>query len=274
MRFDILDKNIKYKDYAKKTLRFFVYSMLAMVCLFTACSSDDDNTTHAPLTFEQTYYEKPLMMSEPMRRLAFTGGSGDFPLSVSDPNVLDAEIGNGTIVLTAKEKGRTNIVVRDNVDDRSVTIQVKVVDTYLCFQVGNPLPDGKPDYSPGDYLFLVNDSERSVYCFDESFNLKSVDHGYSFSYSKGEHRFYFSLPLAGNMFTYDITTNQWSFLVQVLPRYLGFSWDGLDMQSRATNQKIVSDAGPILLMAVDVATGDKYNFIVRTSIEMPYGILD
>lgn len=255
----------------QKTLGILVYSMLAMACLFTACSSDDDNTTHAPLTFEQTYYEKPLMMSEPIRRIAFTGGSGDFSLSVSDPNVLDAEISYGTVVLTAKEKGRANIVVRDNVDDRSVTIQVKVVDTYLCFQVGNPLPDGKPDYSSGDYLFLVNDSERSIYWFDESFNLKSVDHGYSFSYSKEARRFYFSLPLAGNMFTYEITTNQWSFLLQVLPRDLGVSWDGLDMQSRAT--EIVSDAGPILLMAVDVATGDKYNFIVR-SIEMPYGILD
>lgn len=257
-----------------KTLRFFVYSMLAMVCLFTACSSDDDNTTHAPLTFEQMYYEKPLMMSEPMRRIAFTGGSGDFSLLVSDPNVLDAEIGNGTIVLTAKEKGRTNIVVRDNVDDRSVTIQVKVVDTYLCFQVGNPLPEGKPDYSSGDYLFLVNDSERSIYWFDESFNLKSVDHGYSFSYSKEEHRFYFSLPLAGNMFTYDITSTESTFLVQVLPRYLGFSWDGLDVQSRATNREITSEAVPILLKAVDLATGDECKFIVRASIEMPYGILD
>lgn len=27
----------------RKTLRFLVYSMLAMVCLFTACSDDDDN---------------------------------------------------------------------------------------------------------------------------------------------------------------------------------------------------------------------------------------
>ena len=27
----------------QKTLRFLVYSMLAMVCLFTACSDDDDN---------------------------------------------------------------------------------------------------------------------------------------------------------------------------------------------------------------------------------------
>ena len=257
----------------QKTLGILVYSMLAMVCLFTACSSDDDNTTHAPLTFEQTYYEKPLMMSEPIRRIAFTGGSGDFSLSVSNPDVLEAKINDDEVILTPKEKGRTNIVVRDNVDDRSVTIQVKVVDTYLCFQVGNPLPDGKPDYSSGDYLFLVNDSERSVYWFDESFNLKSVDHGYSFSYSKETHRFYFSLPLDGNIFTYDITSTESSFLVQVLPRYLGFSWDGLDVQSRATNREIASEAGPILLMAVDVATGDKYNFIVR-SIEMPYGILD
>ena len=259
-----------------KTLRFFVYSMLAMVCLFTACSSDDDNTTHAPLTFEQTYYEKPLIMTEPIRRIAFTGGSGDFSLSVSDPNVLDAEISYGTVVLTAKEKGRTNIVVRDNVDDRSVTIQVKVVDTYLCFQVYNPLPDGKKEDGSREYLFLflVNDSERSVYCFDESFNLKNVDQGYSFSYSKEAHRFYFSLPLAGNMFTYDITSTDSTFLVQVLPRYLGFSWDGLDVQSRATNQEIASEGVLILLKAVDLATGDECKFIVRASIEMPYGILD
>ncbi len=256
-----------------KVTGFILFAFLLSVLV--GCS-DDDNTTHAPLTFEQTYYEKPLMIEESIRRIAFTGGSGDFSLSVSNPDVLEAKISDDEVILTPKEKGRTNIVVRDNVDDRSVTIQVKVVAPYICLQVDNPLSDGKLDDGTREnlFLFLVNDSERSVYCFDESFNLKSVDHGYSFSYSKGEHRFYFSLPLAGNMFTYDITTNQWSFLVQVLPRYLGFSWDGLDMQSRATNQKIVSDAGPILLMAVDVATGDKYNFIVRTSIEMPYGILD
>ena len=235
--------------------------------------SDDDSTTYAPLAFEQTYYEKPLMINESIRRIAFTGGSGDFSLSVSNPDVLEAKISDDEVILTPKEKGRTNIVVRDNVDDRSVTIQVKIVAPYICLRVDSPLPDGKLEDGSREnlFLFLVNDSEKSVYCFDESFNLKSVDHGYSFSYSKEVRRFYFSLPLAGNMFTYEITTNQWSFLLQVLPRDLGVSWDGLDMQSRAT--EIVSAAGPILLMAVDLATGDKYNFIVR-SIEMPYGILD
>lgn len=255
-----------------KTYSFILWTFLLL--MFTACSSDEE-TTHAPLSFERTYYEKPLMINETIRKIPFTGGSGDFSLLVSNEEVLDAEMGNGYVYITPKEKGRTNIEVRDNVDDRNVTLQVKIVAPYICLQVENPLPDGKLEDGTREnlFLFLVNDSERSVYCFDESFNLESVDHGYSFSYLKEAQRFYFSLPLAGNMFTYDITTNQWSFLLQVLPRDLGVSWDGLDFQSRATNQKIVSDAGPILLMAVDLATGDKYYFIVR-SMEMPYGILE
>lgn len=31
----------------QKTLRFLVYSMLAMVCLFTACSDDDEGAVEA-----------------------------------------------------------------------------------------------------------------------------------------------------------------------------------------------------------------------------------
>lgn len=254
-----------------KTYGFILLAFLLSV--FTACSSDDD-TTHAPLSFEQAYYERPLMRNDPMQKIPFTGGSGDFSLSVSNEEVLDAEMRNGYVYITPKEKGRTNIEVRDNADDRSVTIQVKVVAPYLCLDVGNPLPDGKPYYGSGDYLFLVNDGKRSVYWFDESFNLKGTEHGYSFYYVKEASSFYFSLPLAGDVFTYDITGAQPNFLVQWLPRVLGVSWDGLYTQSRATERAIVFDIAPNVVPAVDTATGEKYYFVVNTSIEMPYGILE
>ena len=253
------------------TNSFVLFAFLLSV--FTACSNDDD-TTHASLCFEQAYYEKPLVMSEPMRRIPFTGGSGDFSLSVSNKEVLDAEMANGYVYITPKEKGRTNIEVHDNVDDRSVTIQVKVVAPYICLHVGNPLPDGKPDYGSGDYLFLVNDSKRSVYWFSESFNLNGTEHGYSFYYVKELRAFYFSLPLAGDVFTYDITGAQPNFLVQWLPKVLGISWDGLYTQGRATAREIVSEIVPNVVPAVDTATGEQYYFVVNTSIEMPYGILD
>ena len=254
-----------------KITGFIVWVVLLPI--FVGCS-DDDNSTHAPLSFEQAYYEKPLMINETIRRIPFTGGSGDFSLSVSNKDVLEAEICDGYVYITPKEKGRTNIEVRDNVDDRSVTIQVKVVAPYLCLQVGGPLPDAKPGYGYGDYLFLVNDGKSSVYWFDESFNLKGTEHGHSFYFMKEASRFYFSLPLAGDVFTYDITGAQPNFLVQWRPKVLGVSWDGLYTQSRATDRVIISDVAPYVVPAVDTATGEKYYFVVATSIEMSYGILD
>lgn len=35
----------------QKTLRFLVYSMLTMACLFTACSDDDDLSSVQPITY-------------------------------------------------------------------------------------------------------------------------------------------------------------------------------------------------------------------------------
>lgn len=160
-----------------KTYGFILLAFLLSV--FTACSSDDD-TVHAPLSFEQAYYERPLMRNDPMQKIPFTGGSGDFSLSVSNEEVLYAEMHNGYVYITPKEKGRTNIEVRDNASGESVTLQVKIVDAYIGFSVGSHIPSENPYFLEGDYVFFVNDENRSVYWFDESFNLKGTGSDYFF----------------------------------------------------------------------------------------------
>lgn len=245
-----------------KTYSFVLLAFLLSV--FTACSSDGD-TTHAPLSFEQAYYERPLMRNDPMQKIPFTGGSGDFSLSVSNEEVLYAEMHNGYVYITPKEKGRTNIEVRDNVDDRSVTIQVKVVAPYLCLDVGNPLPDGKPYYGSGDYLFLVNDGKRSVYWFDESFNSKGTGSGYSFFYTEEPVDYYLSLALSGSEFTYSLTGSQ-HLLFSTIPHCLDLSWE---KRTRAIANELPLEA----FQAMDMETGNEYDFVFRNQ-EMPYGILE
>lgn len=250
-----------------KVTVFILWAFLLPVLV--GCS--DDDATYAPLTFGQTYYEKPLLMNEAIRKIAFTGGSGDFSLSVSNSNILDAKISNGAIVLTPKEKGRTNIEVRDNADDRSVTIQVKVVDPYLAFSVHPHVPCENPFYEEGDYLFFVNDENRSVYWFDKSFNLKAKGHDYSFSFVREPTSLYLSLTYSEGVrayVQYEISGDQ-TLLFSDIPTCLGDIWEERLPKSRA-----VANESPLKgMQAVDMETGDEYDFVER-SIEMPYGMLN
>ena len=245
-----------------KTYGFILLAFLLSV--FTACSSDDD-TIHASLSFEQAYYERPLMRNDPMQKIPFTGGSGDFSLSVSNEEVLDAEMHNGYVYITPKEKGRMNIEVRDNASGESVTLQVKIVDAYIGFSVSPHIPSENPYFAEGDYVFFVNDENRSVYWFDESFNLKGTGSGYSFFYTEEPVDYYLSLALSGSEFTYSLTGSQ-HLLFSTIPHCLDLSWE---KRTRAIANELPLEA----FQAMDMETGNEYDFVFRNQ-EMPYGILE
>lgn len=146
-----------------KVVRCFLFVLLSSIIY--SCGNDDN----ASLFFEKEYYERPLSVDS--QEIVFSGGSSNLAVEVSDNNVLEATIGTGNIKIKTKKKGVVYIVVKDGADNTSVTIRVKVVDSYLCMRLGAPIPN-KSVYEKGDCLFLVNNTSRTFYLYDESYNLK------------------------------------------------------------------------------------------------------
>ena len=73
---------------------------------------------------------------ENSQEIVFSGGSDNLSIEVSDDDVLEATISNGKIKIKTKKKGFVFLVVKDNMDNTSVTIRIKVVDRYLT-QIGH-----------------------------------------------------------------------------------------------------------------------------------------
>lgn len=141
---------------------FFVFSIVY------GCSNGTDVSS---LCFEKEYYEKPLL--ENPSEIMFSGGSNNLSVEVSDDNVLEATIGAGKIKIKTKKNGIVYLVVKDKTENTSVTIRVKVVDSYLGLQLGKPIPNYSV-YNEDDRLYLVNNKSKSFYLYDKSFNLKAT----------------------------------------------------------------------------------------------------
>ena len=238
----------------RKLLTFVLLSIIVYGC------SSDDNVISS-LCFEKEYYEKPLLKND-AQEIAYSGGSDNLSIEVSDDDVLDATISNGKIKIKTKKKGFVFLVVKDNMDNTSVTIRIKVVDRYLSLRLANPIPNNSY-YKKGDCLFLVNDENRSFYLYDESCSLKETG---NYTLFMDNSAFSLSLLSAENIFLYDISNSSYSFLWSAIPIYLGFSW---------INEEIVNNsraASPVGMTAVERGTGNVYYFYLDTT-EIPYGIL-
>jgi hypothetical protein len=215
-----------------------------------------------PLSFEKEYYERPL--SEDSQEIVFSGGSSNLSVEVSDNDVLEATIGTGNIKIKTKKKGAVYLVVKDGADNTSVTIRVKVVDSYLSMRLGAPIPNSSV-YDKGDCLFLVNNTSRAFYLYDESYNIKGS--GNYKLFMEGS-KFFLSLSLPEGTRLYDISNSSEMFLFGAILSALDFSWT--DEHNAITNSR---SASPVTMNAVDSVTGDVYYFSVD-STEMPYGILN
>jgi hypothetical protein len=239
-----------------KLVRCFLLVLLSSIIY--SCGSDDN----ASLFFEKEYYERPL--SGESQEIVFSGGSSNLAVEVSDNDVLEATIGTGKIKIKTKKKGVAHLVVKDMADNASVTIRVKVVDGYLSMRLGAPIPSNSA-YKKGDCLFLVNNTSRAFYLYDESYNLKGSG---SYKLFMEDSKFSLSLTLPEGTRLYDISNSSEMFLFGAIPSALDFSWT--DEHEATTNSR---SASPVTMNAVDSVTGDVYYFSVD-SAEMPYGILN
>jgi hypothetical protein len=239
-----------------KVVRCFLFVLLFSIIY--SCSSDDN----ASLCFEKEYYERPL--SGDSQEIVFSGGSSNLAVEVSDNDVLEATIGTGNIKIKTKKKGTVYLVVKDGADNESVTIRVKVVDSYLCMRLGAPIPSSSV-YKKGDCLFLVGNTNRAFYLYDESNNLKTSG---NYKLFIEDSKFFLSLVLPEGTRLYDISNSSELFLFGAIPSALDFSWTD---EHNATT--ISRSASPVTMNAIDSVTGDVYYFSVD-SAEMPYGILN
>ena len=224
--------------------------------------SSCQNDVISSLCFEKEYYEKPLLKND-AQEIAYSGGSDNLSIEVSDDDVLDATISNEKIKIKTKKKGLVYLVVKDNTDNTSITIKVKVVDCYLSLRLGSPISNNSY-YKKGDCLFLVNDENRSFYLYDESCSLKETG---NYKLFRDNSAFFLSLSFAENIFLYDISNSSYSFLWGAIPNYLDFSW---------TNGEVVNNsraATPVGMTAVDIDFGNVYYFYLDAT-EIPYGILN
>jgi hypothetical protein len=240
--------------YNMKVIKCFLALLLSSVIF--GCSND--NNVIAPLCFEKEYFEKPLLKNS--QEIAFSGGSSDLSIEVSDTDILDAAISSGKIEITTKSKGTVYLVVKDKIENTSVTLRVKVVDSYLSMRLGSPIPTNSA-YEKGDCLFLVNNTSRAFYLYDEFYNLKGTG---SYQLYLDNSKFFLSLSFPENTRVYDISGSSDTFLFGAIPTILDFSW------SITTNSR---SASPISMNAVDSYIGYTYYFYVD-SAEIPYGILN
>jgi hypothetical protein len=241
-----------------KIIQLFLSVLLfSIVC---GCNNDDNGV--ASICFEKEYYERPL--SENFQEIEFSGGSGNLLIEVSDNDVLEAAIGDGNIKIKTKKKGVVYLVVKDEEDNTSVTIRVKVIDSYLSVRLGSPIPTNSA-YEKNDCLFLVNNTSHTFYLYDESYNLKRVG-GYNLY--REDSKFFLSLVFPETVRLYDISNSSYAFLFGAIPTILDFSWK--NEYEVTTNSRSVS---PVSMNAIDSDTGDIYYFYVD-STEIPYGVLN
>lgn len=133
--------------------KYLVLILLAVIV--SSCQDEilNNGTDVSSLCFEKEYYEKPLL--ENPSEIMFSGGSNNLSVEVSDDNVLEATIDAGKIKIKTKKNGIVYLVVKDKTENTSVTIRVKVVDSYLGLQLGKPIPNYSV-YNEDDRLYLVN----------------------------------------------------------------------------------------------------------------------
>lgn len=235
---------------------FFLFLLFSIVY---GCSNGTDVSS---LCFEKEYYEKPLL--ENPSEIMFSGGSNNLSVEVSDDNVLEATIGAGKIKIKTKKNGIVYLVVKDKTENTSVTIRVKVVDSYLGLQLGHPIPNYSV-YNEDDRLYLVNNKSKSFYLYDKSFNLKATGNYKLFVKNSN---FFLSLVFSDKVCFYNISNSSHDFLWGAVPTYLKFLWTNEGLTT--TNAR---DVSPVVMTAFDLDTNNVYYFNVD-STEFPYGILN
>lgn len=147
--------------------------ILFILCLFATACSDDNNENEpiTPFSLNKTYYE--VKLERGFTTIHITNGSGDISLDIEDENILNAKYEGGlladgligVISLYGKQKGSTALTITDNITKEAETVEVKVVDCYLAYDISY---SNHPVLKTGTRLFWVNNQTRDYYLFAES----------------------------------------------------------------------------------------------------------
>lgn len=163
--------------------------ILVILCMLATACSDDNNDTEliTPFSLERNYYETRLERGA--TSISVTNGSGDISLAIEDENILNAiyskyndkeDDRKGHINLFGMQKGSTTLTITDNITKDVETVEVKVTDCYLAYNIND---SNHPILPAGTTLFLVNNEARYYYLFDQNnIGNKPIlkDNGYEF----------------------------------------------------------------------------------------------
>mgnify|MGYP001437036990 FL=1 len=113
------------------------YLLICLTLLFVAaCSSDDDKT---PIIDEESNLEvsnsEVILDADNLedQEVEILDGAGGYKAFATNPDIVDVELNNSTLLLKGKKVGATKIIVQD-VDNQLATITVKVMHTKLSIE--------------------------------------------------------------------------------------------------------------------------------------------
>lgn len=112
--------------------------IMLLTCLFiTACSGDNEPDAITPIHFEQRDYT---IMFGKGAVIPFTGGSGVYELTASNPEVLgkfgiEMEAPNHSLYIQPGKTGESYLTIKDVKAETTVTLHFIVEDFYLSFRI-------------------------------------------------------------------------------------------------------------------------------------------
>ena len=112
--------------------------IMLLTCLFiTACSGDNEPDAITPIHFEQRDYT---IMFGKGAVIPFTGGSGVYELTASNPEVLgkfgiEMEAPDHSLYIQPAKTGESYLTIKDVKAEATVTLHFIVEDFYLSFRI-------------------------------------------------------------------------------------------------------------------------------------------
>lgn len=145
----------------------FVGMLLSFLCAISITSCDNDNGKDKiyPLSFEEEYYECPLLK---ISYIGIRGGNRDYTITVENPEVLDVDVdlsylqGMGNLKVNPKKKGETIVSVKDNITNETIDLKIKIIDSYLAYSIKK---SNHPALSNGTVVYLINNEAKDCYFF-------------------------------------------------------------------------------------------------------------
>lgn len=112
--------------------------IMLLICLFiTSCRGDNEPDAITPIHFEQRDYT---IMFGKEAVIPFTGGSGVYELTASNPKVLgrlgiEMEAPNHSLYIQPAKTGESYLTIKDIKAEATVTLHFIVEDFYLSFRI-------------------------------------------------------------------------------------------------------------------------------------------